>query len=92
MHVGGGLLGEICYIIRRGPLCMLSDNCIGMWYLGELTKLCAYDFKLNVAGLFSSMGRARCDCVTSVICCKDVPHYIINTLMYVFKPIEYLLS
>ena len=42
----------------RGPLCVYL--CMyGMWYCGELTKLCAYGFQFMFQVLPSSNGKAR---------------------------------
>ena len=35
----------------------------GMWYLGELTKLCAYDFQFMFQVLLVPIGSARVDCI-----------------------------
>ena len=35
----------------------------GMWYLGELTKLCAYGFQFMFQVLLVPRGRARDDCI-----------------------------
>ena len=44
----------------RGPLCVYL--CMyGMWYFGELAKLCAYGFQFMFQVLRFSNGRARDD-------------------------------
>ena len=64
----------VVYVCWAGPICMLGWShlyvglCLlfGMWYFGDLTKLCVYGLWFNhFQVLLVPKGMARFDCTTS---------------------------